>query len=259
MDINHLLLLSLVGVAVASAASYLGSFMVLKRMSLVGDALSHVALPGMAIAISLSLSPMIGAFVSLTLAALTIWYLEETSEVYPETLVGILFTTGLAIGVLITQEPDLLEALFGNIETVTPMEGTLSAVLSLATVFLTYKISPGLTVSVLSDEMAKSAGYQIKRVNLLYLILVATVVALGVKFVGTLLTGALVIVPAAAARNISRGITSYQFLSIIFGSLSAITGILLSEYFRLPTGPLVVLTSTVFFLTTYIAKKSARS
>ena len=81
--------LILVGSFVAGACAYVGSLMVLKRMSLVGDALSHVALPGMAIAISIGISPVLGAFVALTLAIIGIWYLEETSDTYPEALVGI--------------------------------------------------------------------------------------------------------------------------------------------------------------------------
>src|SRR3972149_2293858 len=116
MTINNLLLLLAVGIFVGGASAYLGSFMVLKRMSLVGDALSHVALPGMAIAIALGLSPMLGAFVALIIATIGIWYFQETSEVYPEALVGVFFTASLAIGILITPEPDLLEALFGSIE-----------------------------------------------------------------------------------------------------------------------------------------------
>jgi ABC-type Mn2+/Zn2+ transport system permease subunit len=74
--------LSLVGVFVGGICAYVGSLMVLKRMSLVGDALTHVALPGMAIAISLQISPILGAFVALTIAVFGIWYLEEKSSIY---------------------------------------------------------------------------------------------------------------------------------------------------------------------------------
>lgn len=108
---SNLLLLLTVGGLVGAASAYLGSFMVLKRMSLVGDALSHVALPGMAIAIALNISPMLGGFIALILATVGVWYLEETSKIYPEALFGVFFTAALAIGILITPEPDLLEAL----------------------------------------------------------------------------------------------------------------------------------------------------
>lgn len=99
---SSLLFLLLVGALVGAASGYLGSFMVLKRMSLVGDALSHVALPGIAIALTFGINPMLGALVALFIATVGIWYLSEHSEVYPEALVGVFFTASLAIGLLLT-------------------------------------------------------------------------------------------------------------------------------------------------------------
>jgi len=175
--------------------------------------------------------------------------------VYPEALIGILFTASLALGVLITKEPDLLEALFGNIEEITLGEGIVAIFLSVVTIIFTYLISKGLLVGVISKEMAKSAGFNIRRINFFYLLLVAVVVALGVKFVGTLLTGALVIVPAASAKNVSRGISMYHFLSILFSIASAVFGIIISKLFGLPIGPLVVLSGVLIFAFTYIFKR----
>lgn len=252
---QNLLFLLTVGVFVAAAAGYLGSFMVLKRMALVGDALSHVALPGLAIGLTIGFSPMLGAAIALTLAVIGIWYLEKKSKVYPEALVGVFFTASLAIGVLITPEPDLLEALFGNIEKITHIEGILAVIFSLIIVFVTFFISKKLILGILSDELAKSMGINMEKVNFLYLFLVGSVVALGIKFVGSLLMGALVIVPAASAKNISAGIKSYYLFSIIFGVLSAIAGILIATYLSLPTGPVVVLISILFFLISFIFKK----
>src|SRR3990167_10015936 len=120
---TNLLLIIFTSLLVGASSGFLGSFMVLKRMSLVGDALSHVALPGMAIALTLAINPMLGALVALTLAVIGIWYLGEKSEIYPEALVGVFFTASLAIGILVTPEPELLEALFGNIEKVTRVDG----------------------------------------------------------------------------------------------------------------------------------------
>src|SRR3989338_4434937 len=89
--------------------------MILRRMSLVGDALSHVALPGIAIALLIGTNPFFGAFVALFLAVIGIWALEQKTELPPETLVGIFFTVSLSLGLLLTPEPELLEALFGDI------------------------------------------------------------------------------------------------------------------------------------------------
>lgn len=252
----YTLILILVGCFVGAAAGYLGSFMVLKRMSLVGDALSHVALPGMAVAIMFHFSPMLGAFVALLFAVIGVWYFELTSTIYPEALIGVFFTFSLAIGVLITPEPDLLEALFGNIEKISPMEAFLAVVLSLVIIFVTRVISRKMVLSSISKELLESLGMSYKKTNLVYLLLVGLVVALGVKFVGTMLMGALVIVPAASAKNVSRSMNSYFFLSSLFGVMSAFVGSFIGNVFQFSIGPCVVLVSIGIFVITYLLKLS---
>lgn len=252
---TNLLFLILVGSFVAAAAGYLGSFMVIKRMALVGDALSHVALPGMAIALALHVSAMLGAFVALTLALVGVWYLEENSDIYPEALVGVFFTAGLSLGFLITPEPDLLEALFGDIEKVVPLEGILAILIAIAVIIITKLISRKMVLAIISEEIAKSMSISVSKLNLAYLLLVGTIVALGVKVVGSLLMGALVIIPAVSAKNISRGMRSYYLYSIGFGVASAIVGIIVADFFHIASGPTVVLTSIFFFIITYLFKK----
>jgi ABC-type Mn2+/Zn2+ transport system permease subunit len=254
MIINNTFALIIISALVAAASAYVGSFMVLKRMSLVGDALSHVALPGMAIAITLGISPIIGAFTALTIAIVGIWYMEETSENYPEALVGIFFTASLAIGVLITSETDLLEALFGSIEKMTLAEGIISMVLSVAVIILTKTFIKPLLISVISKELAISTGFNIKKINLLYFLLVGIVVSLGVRFVGTLLMGALVVVPAASAKNISQSFKSYYLISIAIGVASSLLGIIIAKSISFEIGPIVVLTSVFIYFLTYLAK-----
>ena len=255
---TNVMVLLLTSAFVAAAAGYIGSFMVLKRLSLVGDALSHVALPGMAVALLLGFHPMLGALFALTLAVLGIWFIQNRSSVYPDALVGLFFTASLAVGILITPQPDLLEALFGDIQKITSLESLLAIFVSLAVIVITRIISRQLALSTISEELAKSTGISIKSINLIFYLLVGTVVALGVKFVGTLLMGALVIVPAASAKNISRKLNAYHLWSIIFGVASAIIGSLLSQILVIPPGPAVVLTSIAIFLLTFIIKPLSR-
>jgi len=251
---TNLLILIATGALVGAASGFLGSFMVLKRMSLVGDALSHVALPGMAIALTFGINPMLGALVALTFAIIGIWYLGEKSEVYPEALVGIFFTASLAIGVLITPEPELFEALFGNIENIGFSDSLITIAAAILIFFVTRRISQKLLLSVVSEDLAKSTGIKMFPINLIYLLLVGLVVALGVKFVGTLLTGALVIVPAAAAKNLAQSIKGFHLLAASIGILSTIIGILVSQLLAIPAGPAVVLVSIAFFVTSYALK-----
>lgn len=244
----------LVGSAVAAAAGYLGSFMVLKRMALVGDALSHVALPGIALALTWHFSPMLGAFLALFLAVLGIWYFESTSKNYPEALVGIFFTLSLALGMLLTPEPELLEALFGNLESISFSEGLFAIGISIGVLVITRYLAPKLLLSIISEELSTSMHISSKKINLIYLLLVGSIVAVGVKFVGTLLMGALVIIPAVTARNISKNFASYSVNSILFGIMSAVCGSLIANLFAISTGPTVVLVSIFFFLLTYFVK-----
>lgn len=252
---TNLLFLLLVGALVGSASGYLGSFMVLKRMSLVGDALSHVALPGIAIALTFRINPMLGALVALSLATFGIWYLAEHSEVYPEALVGVFFTASLSLGLLLTPEPELLEALFGNIDKIGMIDGLMVLVGAGVIFLVTSAISKKLLLGVVSEDLAKSQKIDVSKINLIYLLLVALVVALGVKFLGTLLTGAMVIIPAVTAKNLARSIKSFQLFSVIFGVLAAVTGIIIAKYFGAPSGPVVVLVSVVIFVFSYLFKK----
>jgi len=250
MEVN-LFFLTLTGIFVGAASGYLGSFMVLKRMSLVGDALSHVALPGLALALSFHISPMIGAFTALFIAAVGVWYLGQTSSLYPEALVGVFFTASLALGILLTPEPELLESLFGSMEKITSLESLIAIWMSIAIMIVTKIIAKQLLLTSISDELATSIGINVKKINLLYLLLVAAVVALGVRFVGTLLMGALVVVPAASAKNISKSMNQYYIYSLIFGVLSTVVGAFISDTYHISPGASVVLVSIVLFSFTF--------
>ncbi|MCX6705740.1 MAG: metal ABC transporter permease [Candidatus Woesebacteria bacterium] len=255
MTNTNIILLLITGALVGGVSGYLGSFMVLKRMSLVGDALSHVALPGMAIALILNLNPTLGAFIALTLAVIGVWYLSEKSEIYPEALVGVFFTASLAIGILITPEPELLEALFGNFEKINLLDGVIIAASSVLIFTLVSFIAKRLLLGIVSEDLAKAEGINMKKVNLIYLLLVGFVVALGVKFVGTLLMGALVVVPAVAAKNLAKSIKSYQILGALLGVVSVVFGLVLSKYFNFSSGPIIVLVSIFIFIVSYIFKR----
>ena len=241
------------GIFVGFAAGYVGSLMVLKRMALVGDALSHVALPGLALGLLFNFNPFLGAFGFLFAAAILTWYIEKTTRLFPESIVGVLFVTALAVGILITPEVDLLEALFGDITTVTLVDALLAIAISVLVVVVSRLVYRRVVLTILSDELARSTGVNVPLVNFVYLLLVTIVVAVGIKIVGTVLVGALVIVPAAAVKNVSRNLSSYALLSGLTGIASAGSGILLADYLRLPAGPLVVTVGTAIFAGALIA------
>lgn len=249
------LLQLIVAILIGVGAGYLGSFMVLRRMSLVGDALSHVALPGIAMALLWNFNPFFGAFATLFLATIGIWILEKKTELPLETLVGIFFTLSLAVGLLLTPEPELLEALFGDISAVNKIDLLITAVSVAIIIAVVSAVNRGLIISILSKDLAKSMNISVNKINLLFLILVSLIVALGLKVGGTLLMGSLVIIPAAAAKNISTSISRYVFLSAIFGASASMAGIAFAHIFSIPTGPSIVLAGGAIFLITIVFTK----
>jgi len=242
----------IIGIFVGAASAYLGAVMVLKRMALVGDALSHVALPGIGIALIYGINPFVGAFAALAVGILLIWQIERHTNIPTEALVGLIFAVSLAAGLLVTPEAELLEALFGNIANVGLLDGILAVGLSVFVFAAMYFMKNRLILSLVAPDLAKSQGIKVDLLNLAFMALVAVVVALGVKVVGTLLMGSLVIIPAVASKNLARNLTSYGFISLLLGVISAVGGILLASLWGLPPGPLVVLVSASIFLVSLI-------
>jgi len=230
------------------------TLMVLERMALVGDALSHVALPGLALGILLNFNPFLGAFAFLFASAVIIWHLGRITKLYYETIVAALFTLALAIGILIIPEPDLLEALFGDITNVGLTDTVAATIISIAAMALTKIIYRKIVLATISEELASSTGINVARINLLYLLLVSLTVAVGIRIVGTLLVGFLVVVPAATAKNLSSNLHRYSLLSSIFGAISSSSGILLSGSLALPAGPVIVLSGVTIFLTAVLIR-----
>ena len=251
------LIFSLVVAAVVGvSAGYLGSIMVLEKMALVGDALSHVALPGLALGVLLGFNPLLGGFVFLFVSAVLIWHLGRVTKLSFETLVGATFTLALAIGILLYRNnlDALEEALFGDITTVGLTEAVAAVLISVAVISLTKLIYRKIVLGLISEELATSKGISVARTNLLYLLLVSLTVAIGIQITGTLLVGFLVVTPAAAAKTISTNLSSYLKLSSIFGAISAVSGILLSSYFNIVPGPLVVISGIIIFLVAIIIR-----
>jgi ABC-type Mn2+/Zn2+ transport system permease subunit len=246
----------IVGASVGLAAGYLGSIMVLEKMALVGDALSHVALPGLAIGVLYNFNPLIGGFLFLFVSAVLIWHLGRVTKLSFETLVGAAFTLALAIGILLFGDNlDALEtALFGDITQVGLYSAVAAVFISIFVILLTRMIYNGIVLGLISEELAVSRGINVARTNLLYLLLVSLTVAVGIQITGTLLVGFLVVTPAAAARTISSNLSRYLTLSAAFGAISAISGILMSTSLGILPGPLVVVSGVAIFAAVVIVR-----
>lgn len=232
--------------------------MVLKKMALVGDAFSHVALPGLALGLLFHFPVFLGSFAVLFVAAVIIWYLGRVTKLSFESIVGATFTLALAIGILMIPDRfDLLESLFGDITNVTLLDAIAAVIISIAAILLTKAIYKKLVLGMISEELAISKGISVSKTDLLYLLLVSLVVATGIKIVGSLLVGFLVAVPAASAKNISSNLLKYAVMSSAFGAISASSGVLLSNYLNVQSGPMVVISGiTVFAVTVALRWKT---
>ncbi|MBI2640289.1 MAG: metal ABC transporter permease [Candidatus Sungbacteria bacterium] len=241
--IQTLLMALVVGIASGSV----GAFIILKRMALVGDALSHVALPGIALALAYRVDPFWGVLVFLLGAAVLVWWLEGKTKLPVEALVGLLFTASLAVGILTIPDTEILESLFGTFPAFSPY--VLTAVLALAVILAgaTFLWAKRFLFAVVSPELAKVSSGK-KWEGLILFIVFAFVVALGIKLVGTLLMGALTIIPASVAKNISRSMTGFMVLSTALGGLIALGGVVIAGAFGLLPGPTIILLGVGLFI-----------
>ena len=256
---SQLVMSLVVGAFVGGAAAYLGSLMITRQMALVGDALGHVALPGMGLALHVNVDPSLGALVFLLVGILLLWKLEKRTPLSSETLVGILFVTSLALGFLIVPQPDLLESLIGDISKLTPGATILSAVVSVGVTVLVHRIYKGMMLLSISADLAAVEGIRERRYSLLYLLSIALIVSVGVKVTGSLLVGALVIIPPAVGKLVSADLKHYAVASIAAGVGSSLMGILIANATRFPPGPATILVSACLFLISMIVGARLRT
>ena len=250
------ILLSLIaGVFIGGIAGYLGTLMLSKRMALVAGPLGHLTLPGIALALIYNFDVSLGAFPFVILGIVLIWLIEIRTKLPMEALTAVVFASGVAIAFLFLPIAKAETALIGDISKVGFWDTLIVSFLCLFLFIIVKKIYSKMTLINISEDLAKSEGINVEKYNLLYLFSIAIIVALGVKVVGGLLTAALVAIPAATSRNLSKNLFQFSFDGMLFGVLSSLLGILLFKLTGFPAGPLIILVSTFFFLTSLIFKK----
>jgi len=236
------------------ASGAIGAFIILRRLALVGDALSHVALPGIALALAWGIEPFWGALVFLLGAAVLIWWLEGKTGLYADALVGLLFVTSLALGAIFIPNTELLESLFGEFSSVAPLVLFLMVFSALAATLLVFALAKMFLLAIVTPEIAKI--YDKKMFGHLFMMLLfALIAALGIKLVGTLLMGALTIIPAATAKNISRSAAGYIALSTILGGAVSLGGAWFSLRVGFLIGPTIILVGVALFLLSFILRR----
>lgn len=252
---NQFLLILISGLFTALAASLLGAFIISKRMALVGDVLSHVALPGIGLALLINIDIFYGAAAFLLAAAFGTWLIEKKTALPPEAIIGSFFTATLALGVILVPREELFESLFGNLFAIGFKDAALIVLASVIIFILTLLLARRLTLGIVAPDLAKSAGFNPDISYLGFLLLFALSVALGIKLIGSVLMGALTILPAVSARNFSWSLKSFLILSVILGLIMMFAGIIISDYFNFSPGPSVILSGIVFFAASLLFRR----
>jgi len=238
----------LLSAATAVAAGLMGCYALMRRMTLAGDALSHVALPGIGLALLLGFHPFAGALAALLAGVALIWVLERRTGINTETVVGVVFSTALAVGALLTTGEELMDALFGAPAALTPWELGVGFVGSALVIAFAVLAKDRLIVALVSPEIALTSGINVSRLNLLFLVAFAVTVALGLRYLGVLLMGSLVIIPAATARRLARNLTGMFAVSIAVAVLATVLGTYVAAGLHRESGPVVVTIAAACFL-----------
>jgi len=244
-------LLGGVGLAIISAP--LGVFMVWQRQSYFGATLAHSALLGISIGLFLEIDLTLSIIVISMLVALAIFTLSHYRHLSTDTLLGIMAHSTLAIGLILINlqnniQMDLMAFLFGDILSVNKTDLTLILFTSVLLWLFYLKHWRSLLNLTLNHELAQVEGVAVKAVQLQYVLLLAFMIALSMKIVGVLLVTSLLIIPAAAARKLSRSPEQMLAYSMGIGVISVLLGLLTSFHYDLPTGPAIVVAATIIFL-----------
>jgi zinc transport system permease protein len=234
------------GLLISIIVPIIGTFLVVRRYSLMADTLAHVSLVGVAVGVLTKTHPVISAVIASTVAAVLIERLRGLKKLFAESILAIFLSGSLAVAVVIISmakgfNVDLLSYLFGSISTIGGIDLFLLAtlfVLVLVSVALFYK---EFFLVSFDEEFAEASGVKARALNLF-------IVILAMRIVGILLIGALMVIPVVTARQFELSFRNTILVSIAFSLVSVISGLFLSYYFDLASGGTIVLVSLAIFL-----------
>jgi len=241
------------GLLTGALGGVLGSVAVLRQLSFFSDALGHSALLGIVLAILLGLNPTLVLIPFAVLFALVVSALVRRSQLPADALLNIVYSSSLAVAVVALSfvrqaKGSLQQLLFGDILGVSWLDLGLLALLLLITVAYGVHSRRAQILLTLDESLALSRGVAVPLHRLLFVVLLAVVVAIAIKAVGVLLISGFVVIPACASRLVSRHFNGYVGLSAALGGCGGVLGLLGSAAFNLPSGPAVVVVQLLIFL-----------
>ncbi|MEX3009786.1 metal ABC transporter permease [Hoeflea sp. TYP-13] len=241
------------GIGVAIVAAPLGCFVVWRRLAYFGDTLSHAALLGVALAFLLELNITLAVFVVCAGVALALVFLQRRATLSSDSLLGLLAHSSLALGLVVLAfmtwvRMDLMGFLFGDILAVSKTDIAIIYIGGGCVLAVLAMIWNPLFAATVNRELAEAEGMRPWRTNLIFMLLMATVIAISMKIVGVLLITALLIIPAAAARRFSSGPEQMAVIAVVIGVAAVVSGLFGSLNWDTPSGPSIVVAALVIFL-----------
>lgn len=249
------------GVAIAVICSVMGLFLVLRKFSLFGDALSHMAFGGISVGMLVGVYPLWTAFVVSILGALGITKLRKSTKISGDAATAVLLVSGLGIGVLLISitggfKVDLFSFLFGNILLIS-LEDTFFVVgVSLGIIAVLVVLRKALLHITFDEEQAKVSGLNVDRLNYVFVILASVTVITSMRLVGILLISALIVLPNITSMMFGKSFRTTVLLSVSVSVFSVVSGILLSYYLDLAPSGTIVMISVAILVGALTAKYS---
>lgn len=243
-----------IAILVGLICAVVGSYLMVQRLALLGDAISHSVLPGLAIAFILGSNIFIGAFIAGVLSTVIIAWIHTRSPIKEDAAMGIVLSAFFALGItLITaiqkqNKIDLNHFLFGNILGVTPEEVRHTAIITIIVLLVVIFLYKELLFYTFDPLGAEAAGLPVNLLNFGLMVLIALTVVASMKTVGVILVLSLLITPAATAYLLVKRLHQVMILGAILGIISSVSGMYLSYYLNLPSGPAIVLVASGFFI-----------
>ena len=249
------------GIGIALVTGPLGCFIIWRRLSFFGDTLSHSALLGVTIAFFFELNIAFSVFLMSSAIALILLKLQKTTKLPGDALLGLLAHSSLAVGLVVigfltTIRFDIMGLLFGDILAVNEIDLLIIWIGGALILLILKYIWKPLFASTVNHELAEAEGMNPDKVNAIFTVLLAAIIAISIKIVGLLLITGMLIMPAAMARNVSNNPNQMVKLSIIGGLLSVIIGLFSSLEINTPSGPSIITAALVLFCLTLIKIKN---
>ena len=242
----------IVGSLVSLCSTLLGTSLVLKRYSMIGDGLSHVGFAALAIAYALQLAPMSVSIPICVIAAFFLLQLEENSKIKGDAATALLCSGALAVGVMTISlttgmNTDVCNYMFGSILAISPSDMRLSVILSVVVLFLYIFFYPRIFAVTFDENFAKASGTNTRFYNMVLALLTSITIVLGMRMMGTLLISSLIVFPSITAMRVCKNFLRTIILASILSLFGFFVGMTLSFLYSIPTGASIVVIDIVLF------------